>query len=92
MVPFCGGTYRVRDRVHRFIDEVSGKMAYLQTPAVILDKVWCQSRYSSCRMFCPRSIYSWWREIWLEKVEEAPVRQAAAPVPTIENPRQMARG
>jgi hypothetical protein len=21
-------------------------------------------------MFCPRAIYSWWREIWLERVVE----------------------
>jgi hypothetical protein len=70
MVPFCGGVYRVKDRVHQFIDEKSGKMTFLKTPAVILDKVWCQSRYSSCRVFCPRSIYSWWREVWLERVSE----------------------
>jgi hypothetical protein len=68
LVPYCGGTYRVRARLNQFIDEATGKMSYLKTPAVILDRVWCQSRYSSCRMFCPRSIYSWWREVWLERV------------------------
>jgi hypothetical protein len=71
MVPFCGRVYQVKDRVHRFIDEKTGKMSYLKTPAVILDKVWCQSRFSSCRVFCPRSIYSWWREVWLERVSES---------------------
>jgi hypothetical protein len=25
-------------------------------------------------MFCPRSIYSYWREIWLDKVEERPTK------------------
>jgi hypothetical protein len=70
MVPFCGGVYRVKSRIDQFIDEKSGKMVSLKTPAVILDTVWCQSRYSSCRMFCPRSIYSWWRETWLERVTE----------------------
>jgi hypothetical protein len=74
LVPYCGGTYRVKARVHQFIDEATGKMSYLKTPAVILDRVWCQSRYSSCRMFCPRSIYSWWREVWLERVpDEVPL-------------------
>jgi hypothetical protein len=68
MVPYCGRTFRVKDRVQQFIDEKSGKMSYLKTPAVILDKVWCQSRYSSCRVFCPRSIFSWWREVWLERI------------------------
>jgi hypothetical protein len=81
MVPYCEHTYRVQDRVHKFIDEGSGKMAFLRTPAVILENVWCQSRYSSCRVFCPRSIYSWWREVWLEKVEEAPARRPVALTP-----------
>jgi hypothetical protein len=51
-------------------------MTFLKTPAVILDKVWCQSRYSSCRVFCPRSIYSWWREVWLERVSEEGISDA----------------
>lgn len=70
LVPYCGGTYRVKARVERFIDERTGELISLKTPAVILDRVWCQARYSACRMFCPRSIYSWWREVWLERVEE----------------------
>ena len=72
MMPFCGKTYRVRNRVERFIDEKTGKMKTLRTAAVILDNVFCQARYSEHRMFCPRSIFSWWREIWLERVSDAP--------------------
>jgi hypothetical protein len=71
MVPYCGRTYRVRNRVERFVDEKTGKMKTLKTPAVILDDVVCQARYSYHRMYCPRSIFSWWREIWLERVSEA---------------------
>jgi hypothetical protein len=71
MVPYCGGVYRVRARVERFIDEKTGKMSTMKTPAVMLDGVWCQSRYSHCRMFCPRSIYTWWREVWLERVDDS---------------------
>ena len=37
MVPFCGRVYRVRSRVDRFIDEKTGKMMSLKTPAVILE-------------------------------------------------------
>jgi len=70
MVPYCGGTYRVKDRLLKFIDEKTGKLVTLKNPALILEGVWCQSRYSHCRMFCPRSIYSWWREIWLERLAE----------------------
>lgn len=72
MVPYCGGTYRVKDRLLKFLDEKTGKLVTLKTPALILDGVSCQARYSPCRMFCPRGIYSWWREIWLERVSENP--------------------
>jgi hypothetical protein len=70
LVPYCGGTYRVKTRVENFIDEKTGRSIKLKTPAVILEDVTCQSRYSSCRMFCPRSIHPWWREVWLERVPE----------------------
>jgi len=68
-VPYCGGTYRVLKRVTRIVNERTGKMHEMKTPSLILDSVVCQSRYSECRLFCPRSIYSYWREIWLERVE-----------------------
>jgi hypothetical protein len=71
LVPYCGGVYRVKARVERFINEKTGKMSALKTPAVMLEGVWCQSRYSHRRMFCPRSIYGWWREIWLERVDDS---------------------
>jgi hypothetical protein len=70
LVPYCGGVYRVKARVTNFINEKTGKMSTMKTPAVILEGVWCQSRYSNCRMFCPRGIYAWWREIWLERVSD----------------------
>jgi hypothetical protein len=70
LVPYCGGEYRVRTRISKFIDEGTGRMKTMRTPAVILEGVHCQSCYSGNRMFCPRSIYSWWREIWLERVPE----------------------
>ena len=69
-VPFCGRTYRVRNRVEKFIDERTGKLRTMKTPAVILEGVYCQGRYSSHRMFCPRGILSWWREVWLDRVHE----------------------
>jgi hypothetical protein len=70
LVPYCGGVYRVRTRVSKFINEKTGKIVKLNNDAIILDGVWCQARYSDCRMFCPRSIYSWWREVWLERVSD----------------------
>ena len=71
LLPYCGKVYRVKTRVEKFINERTGKMQRLGTPAVILEGVYCRSLYAPRRLFCPRSIYSWWREIWLEKVSEA---------------------
>ena len=70
MVPYCGKTFRVRTRVEKFIDERTGYIRRMKTPAVILDGVYCQSRYSENRLFCPRAIFAWWREVWLERVPE----------------------
>lgn len=67
-VPYCGGTYRVRSRVERIVDEKTGRMVELKNDAVILEGVVCQGRYSNRRMLCPRAIYAYWREIWLERV------------------------
>jgi hypothetical protein len=70
MVPYCGGTYRVRSRVSKYLNERTGKIATMRSDALILEGVWCRGRYSNCRLFCPRSIYPWWREIWLERVSD----------------------
>lgn len=72
-VPYCGGTYRVLKRVTRIVNERTGKMRHMKNPCIVLDNVICQSRFSDCRMFCPRSIYSYWREIWLERIGPPPV-------------------
>jgi len=71
-VPYCGEAHRVLKRVTKIVNERTGKMQEMKTPCVILDEVICQSRYSECRVFCPRSIYSYWREIWLERVGPQP--------------------
>lgn len=66
-VPYCGGTYRVHKRVTQILNEQTGKMMQMKNPCIVLEDVYCRSRYSDCRMFCPRGIYSYWREIWLER-------------------------
>jgi hypothetical protein len=68
MVPYCGGTYPVLARVTRIINEKTGKMQNLQNDCIMLDGVVCSGCYSKYRKFCPRSIHSYWREIWLERV------------------------
>jgi len=69
MVPYCGRTFRVEKRVTRIIDEKSGRMLYMKNPCIRLSGVVCEGRYSESRLFCPREIYQYWREIWLERVE-----------------------
>jgi hypothetical protein len=81
MVPYCGRIYRARKRVSRIVDEKTGAMLEMKHPCIILEDVVCQSRYSTCRMLCPRSIYPYWREIWLERVpsaEDSPARKTAS--------------
>lgn len=68
-VVYCDGTYRVLKSVTKIIDEKTGKMQDMKTPCIVLDSAVCQSRFSECRMFCPRGIYAYFREIWLERVE-----------------------
>jgi hypothetical protein len=68
LVPYCGKTYRVAKQVYRLIDEKTAKMIEMKTPCIVLESVICQARYSDCRMLCPKSMYPYWREIWLERV------------------------
>jgi hypothetical protein len=68
MVRYCGQVFRVLARVERVIEERTGKMIPLSKDCIILDGVVCQSEYSDKRLFCPRKLYPFWREIWLERV------------------------
>jgi hypothetical protein len=68
MTPFCeDGSFRVLKRVERIIDEKTGRMVKIPNPCLILDGVTCSGYRSVDRMFCPRSIYPYWREVWLER-------------------------
>lgn len=67
LLPYCGRVFKVRQQIDKIIDEQTGALRSLKTPAFTLEEVWCRSKYSSCRLHCPRSIYSWWRAEWLEK-------------------------
>jgi hypothetical protein len=66
MLKYCGRQARVLRRVDRIIDERSGKMLTFKNPCIILENVICTSDY---HRLCPRGIYPYWREIWLERVE-----------------------
>jgi hypothetical protein len=70
MVPYCGRIFRVLKRVERIVNEKTGRITKFRNPCIILEGVVCEARYSECRLFCPRAIYSYWREIWLERIPE----------------------
>jgi hypothetical protein len=43
LVPFCGKTVRVGTSVERFVDEKTGHLRTMKTPAVVLEGVTCKS-------------------------------------------------
>ena len=70
MVPFTERKYEVDRRLTQIIDERTSKMVRFKTDAIVLKNVVCEARYALCRRFCPRAIYPFWREIWLERISE----------------------
>jgi hypothetical protein len=70
MIHYCGGEYRVARRVNRIIEERTGRVMEWPGDAVVLEGVTCKGCLSRDRLFCSRSIQAYWREIWLERVEE----------------------
>jgi len=69
MVPYCGKTFRVLSRVERIVNEKTGAMTRMPNACIILEGVTCSGCFSDNRLFCPRSMYPYWREIWLKRVE-----------------------
>jgi hypothetical protein len=64
MLKYCGQTAQVLRRVEKIIDEKTGRMVHMKNPCIILAGVICTADY---HRLCPRSIYPYWREIWLER-------------------------
>jgi hypothetical protein len=79
MVRMTGRTFRVAARLEHIINEKTGKMIHLKNDVVILEGGICFAQYiNNCRRFCPRAVYHYFREIWLERVPE-PVGASAEP-------------
>jgi hypothetical protein len=78
-VPYCGKVMRVRSLVRQIVDERNGKMLRFKTPCVILEGAYCKAAYSEHRMFCPRAIFPYWRELWLDRVDAPAVEVGSAP-------------
>ena len=67
MIPYCGRRFRVLRRVETIVDEATGKLRTLPGVCIVLEDVVCRGVYHRS---CPRSIYPYWREIWLRRVDE----------------------
>jgi hypothetical protein len=66
MLKYCGTRARVLRRVGQIVDEKTGRMIRFPGDCIILEGVICTADY---HQFCPRSIYPYWREIWLRRVD-----------------------
>lgn len=75
MIAYCGGTFCVRQRVRRFIDDRNAQMVELKTDAVTLEGVACTGDRSQRRWLCPRHAIPYWRECWLRRIETPAVRR-----------------
>jgi hypothetical protein len=73
---YCGTRARVLRRVNRIVDENTGKLLRLPNDCVILEGVICPGDY---HQYCPRSIYPFWREIWLRRVDQPTSAEPPAP-------------
>lgn len=65
MLKYCGREASVLRRVDQILDEKTGRMLRMKNPCIILEDVTCAGDF---HRRCPRGIYSYWREIWLERV------------------------
>jgi len=68
MAQYCGRAARVRRNVVRLIEEPTGKMLEMKEPCIMLEGVVCNGENSTRRLNCPRQLPSFWRELWLERV------------------------
>jgi hypothetical protein len=69
MALYCGRVAKVHKSVTTIIHEQTGKMLEMKEPCIMLEGVVCKSVYAWARLNCPRAIPSYWRELWLERVE-----------------------
>ena len=84
MMPFCGKTYRISQRLSRLVDEKTGRLKELKNSCIVLEGVDCAGTCTR-PLNCPRACPPYWREIWLEPVvtaESSPSQGKAAKQPS----------
>ena len=70
MTPYCGKTFRVKQRVQKIINEKTGQLKQLKNSCLVLEGADCHGCYTR-PLNCPRACPPYWREIWLERVDAA---------------------
>jgi hypothetical protein len=68
MMPYCGKSFSVKQRLHKIINEKTGQLLELKNSCLVLEGVGCHGRYAP-PLSCPRECFPYWREIWLERLE-----------------------
>jgi glycosyltransferase involved in cell wall biosynthesis len=78
MFNYSGGIYRVLGRIHKIIDEKTGKMLFMKNPCIVLEGVVCAWDY---HRLCPRSTCTpYWRENWLKRAVHVPAPRPAGEI------------
>lgn len=72
MSKYCGGRYRVQMRVDKLLNEQTGKLMVMKSPCIQLEDVYCRAECTPMRLGCPRASNTYWREIWLRRVDTPP--------------------
>jgi hypothetical protein len=65
---YCGGEFKVRNRLDRMISESTGEMRSVEG-TVILDGLSCLCWWNHLGG-CPREDYMYWREVWLDRASK----------------------
>lgn len=69
MLKYSGKRYRVQMRINKLINEKNGKMVGMKTSCIQLENVFCRAELTEKRLGCPRASSTYWREIWLKRVD-----------------------
>lgn len=78
MLKYSGGRYRVQMRVSKLIHEQTGQMVYIKNPCIQLEDVYCRAECTTRRLGCPRASNTYWREIWLKRVNDPAAADAVS--------------
>jgi hypothetical protein len=78
LVPYCEREFRVLRRVDKLINDRNGKMLLVKD-CILLEGTCCGGEFSRNRLLCPRSLLPFWRETWLERIEEPRTNDEKSP-------------